>query len=133
MKKRLASVAGGVVFVVGTCIGLGYFIIEANALLRVIGFVTRPETLLLFAILGLGVFGLFGMGAWLQATTGKGEGFWPRWWILMGIIFGNGLLSDYLDETTHGILAFGVWIIFVVVGVRTILRNRRSDVHGSAG
>ena len=128
-KERLISVAVGAAVTAVTIVGLGYFILEVRVLLRVVGFVMRPETLLAIAVLGFLAFGLFGMGAWLRAATETGDGFWFRWWILMGVIFGNGLFGEYLDETTRAVLAAGIWIVFVVVGIRTILQRRSGDAR----
>lgn len=108
-------------------LGLGYFILEARFFLRVVGFVTRPETLLLFALLGGLIFAMYGMGAWLRGAVEKGEGFWLRWWSIMAVLFGIPMLGDYyLDERTYMAFMIGAWIFFTAVGIRTIIRHRKS-------
>jgi len=82
--------------------------------------VTSPFVLV---FVGLGVVGLFGMGAWVRnAAEGAGR-YWLRWWTVVAVVFGGPALQEYVSSGIPVVLYVGSWLAFVVIGFRRLWRK----------
>lgn len=115
---RLATWGSAAIVVILTAIVIAAnFMWAVNDFAWSIRFLTSPELWGLIVVVGVIGLGLYGMGSWLRGTAENDDRFWLRWWVIVGTTTGIGLFTR-IAEGYEGVVSFGVWILFAVLGIR---------------